>query len=142
MEDDTPVLTTPCILTTYAIDAKGYGRISFRIKHDYIKHYRHHRFVYVQYHKLTFADIEGKVIRHLCNNPSCVNPEHLVLGTHKDNTQDMIKAGRHKWRRKLTPELVQQIRNSRDSYKELITKYSLSCATIYNIIHKRGAYKD
>jgi ParB-like chromosome segregation protein Spo0J len=34
---------------------------------------------------------EGMLIRHLCNNPACVNPDHLEQGTHWDNAQDRIK---------------------------------------------------
>lgn len=39
--------------------------------------------------------IEGGLwVLHRCDNPPCVRPEHLFLGTAKDNTQDMIRKGR------------------------------------------------
>ena len=37
----------------------------------------------------------GKLVLHSCNKPSCVNPKHLRQGTNQDNSDDMIRAGRH-----------------------------------------------
>jgi len=40
---------------------------------------------------------QGKSILHRCDNPPCVNPKHLFVGTQKDNVKDMIRKGRENW---------------------------------------------
>jgi len=59
-------------------------------------------------HRLSFKyfyriDIpEGKFVCHKCDNRKCISPEHLFLGTAKDNAHDMIRKGRAVWQKKKT----------------------------------------
>ena len=47
------------------------------------------------FHKGEIPD--GQIVRHKCNNPPCVNPEHLILGSNSDNMKDMFESDRHGW---------------------------------------------
>jgi hypothetical protein len=76
----------PCWLWMASRFAGGYGRIDVN-KHSKVAH----RVAW----GLVKGDIpDGLLALHRCDNPPCVNPDHLFLGTHKDNTQDALSKGR------------------------------------------------
>lgn len=67
-------------------------------------------------HHFSWETFRGKIpkglyVLHKCDNQKCVNPDHLFLGTQKDNVQDMTKKGRHgRPRLKVSDEAAEEIR--------------------------------
>lgn len=81
-----PDTVTGCIEWTGALMHRGYGHINWRGKV-----YRTHRLSYAAVN----GDIPGGMfICHKCDNPKCLNPEHLFLGTCADNHADMVRKKR------------------------------------------------
>jgi HNH endonuclease len=97
----------------------------------------------------------GLLVLHRCDNPNCINPDHLWLGTNDDNMADMKAKGRarngvmagtykpkkgHRFsmpqRRKLSWEQVQEIRDSKRTYEQLGRQFGVSDATIWRV--KKG----
>lgn len=88
---------------------------------------------------------KGKIVRHQCDNPRCVNPSHLTLGTQKDNVADMISRGRGNWRSLkgeksptavLTAEQAREIKFSDEMGTALAARFGISQSTISAI--RRG----
>lgn len=80
--------TAKCWWWTGALDGQGYGRV----RRDKVLH---------PAHRLAWIDANGPIpdglyVCHRCDNRKCVRPDHLFLGTAKDNTQDMIAKGRRR----------------------------------------------
>lgn len=122
-----------CWQWTSRADKDGYGILS--VKDQNI---RAHRFSY-EHHIGPIP--EGMVVCHHCDNPGCVNPEHLFCGTVKDNAQDALQKQRHyvgskNGRSKLFDADVQDIKDSNLSGPTLAKRYGVTRSTINKI--KRG----
>jgi hypothetical protein len=77
-----------CWVWTAAKQASGYGKFVIRKGDTPVGA---HRLAY----QLEVGDIpEGMYVLHRCDNPSCVRPDHLFVGTHLDNMADMRAKGR------------------------------------------------
>ena len=115
-------------------DAKGYGQI--QTPGRTVKAHRH---VWEE----CFGLIpDGLCICHHCDNPACVNPAHLFLGTHADNMRDMREKGRVRRgskhpRSKLTEDDVRAIRLSALSNAELARRYQVTEPSIHQIVTRR-----
>jgi hypothetical protein len=87
--------TEACWLWTGSVNGKGYGQISQHKRG--LRPLQSHRFSWT----LHFGAIpKGMRVLHRCDNPTCVRPDHLFLGTDMDNTKDMISKGRSAWQKK------------------------------------------
>ena len=77
-----------CWIWKASCDKRGYGQFNIAKKMK-----RSHRIAW----KLTFGEIPKELyVCHKCDNPPCCNPNHLFLGTQKDNIADMLRKGRGK----------------------------------------------
>lgn len=93
----------------------------------------------------------GLKVLHRCDVPGCVNPEHLFLGTPRENTLDMIAKGRHmpmvRSRQgtnsnfaKLSPELVMAIREATGRQRDIADRFAISQASV-SLIKRRINWK-
>jgi HNH endonuclease len=133
-------------------DDPGYGQFT----EDCVEEKRSegaHRYSF-RVHKGPIPD--GLMVCHSCDVPSCVNPDHLFVGTHTDNMRDASRKGRLKWKNperpalrrgeshpghKLTEEEVREIRTSPERSATLARRLGVS-KTLIGRIRKRLTWKD
>ena len=128
--------TTECHIWTGSIDTYGYGRMKidglFRGAHR------------IAWCMAKGEEIpHGKQVLHRCDNPPCVNPEHLFLGTPADNMRDKTVKGRNISYRgeasgmaKLTNEQALEIKNGPrdiDSKKQFAKRFGVALHTVENV---------
>ena len=123
-------------------DKDGYGQYSSWKDGD---EQRVHRIMWI----LKFGSIpKGALVCHKCDNPSCCNPNHLFLGTHRDNMKDMVKKGRvgcvkgeNHGCSKLTIQQVLEIRSKYVTGKylqrQLAVEYGVDRTTISSVVNRK-----
>lgn len=129
-------------------DQRGYGTLSVGGRAG--RPYRAARIMMALIHRTIPEGIE---VCHTCDNPLCVNPKHLFLGTHKQNMEDMKAKGRsykpslygeENAASKLTKQQVSDIRQAyvsgRGSASTLAAQYGVEDSTIQHIVHNKTWY--
>ena len=131
-----------CWIWKGSTNKQGYGRLKFKRKI-----YGPHRLSY----ELYIGKIKkGLCVCHKCDNPSCINPEHLFLGTLSDNMKDAYKKGRmvipytpgekHTssiLTDKKVIEILKMKKEQKITDKKLGEKFGVNRRTINNIIHNK-----
>ena len=110
------------------------------------KHISAHRYAWI----ITHGDPGGLLVCHHCDNPPCVNPAHLFLGTTKDNSEDMMKKGRNKYRPDITKLTKEQVIDIRERYLprikgkqkgnaiQLSRQYGITNTQLYRIVQHKA----
>lgn len=95
-------------------------------------------------HRAAVNAQEGEVVRHQCDNPSCVNPDHLVVGTAKENSEDMVHKnrqarGENAGNSKLTEEEVLLIRFLKQhmSSRQVAGRFNITKTNVLDIWNRK-----
>lgn len=121
------------------LSTHGYGVFGVYLKGRGSRNIRAHRGYWELYHGSRFPD--GMFACHSCDNPACINPNHIWPGTPKQNTADMDRKGRRASRRKLSVDQVQQIVLATDPSPVLAVRFGVSAQAI-NAIRAGRSYSQ
>lgn len=139
-----PVTESGCWLWIASKNARGYGQIQVHKRRDPEKKRRGPELAHRLSWRLNRCEIPPEThVLHKCDTPACVNPDHLFLGTDKDNVADMIQKGRNNttcqpkgedhWKSKLSSETALEIFHSSDTQKAIAERFGVCKATVCHI---------
>ena len=133
--------TTECWLWTGHIDQKGYGRVSTG-KRNSLKYA--HRVSWEEANGRPVPD--GMCVLHACDTPACIRPDHLWIGTKRENNLDRVAKGRSakevpsrqgelNWAAKLSDADAREIRSmlGNTTQRHIASMYGVSQSVISNI---------
>ena len=130
-----------CWLWKAGVDQDGYGL--FLGKVGDVVYRRAHRFSVAHFKHA--HPVEKQNVCHTCDNPACVNPDHLVIGSVLDNQRDKWTKGRgrvHKgashWSTSLTDDDVRAIRLSQEKQKVIAQIYGVTQTTVSDIKRRKS----
>lgn len=111
-----------CWLWTAFRMKNGYGLFRTPAKNELA-----HRAAY----RLFSGPLDTRDVMHKCDTPACVNPQHLHLGTRKENMQDArekkrVRAGEKHGRSKLTNEQIELVKQSNGLQREIAAVFGVS----------------
>lgn len=128
-----------CWLWTGCKTPHGYGRINTAKTKGLLYTHR------IAYELANGPIPEGMHVCHTCDNPSCVNPTHLWIGTAAENMQDRNAKGRHYVTPHLSPETIKTIRQTYQTQQitqsELASMFGVSLNSIRKIL-LRESWKE
>lgn len=135
-------LSSECWIWTGGKTGTGYGHMWIVTDNNHILA---HRMSYQMHHG---PIPDGLQVCHKCDNPPCVNPSHLFLGTAKDNALDKIAKGRGRapygekhWRSKLTEQQVVEIRQIHAteglSFNAIGRRFAVKGQAVKKIVHRQ-----
>lgn len=125
---------------SYLVDSNG-CHICISHHWDYPKIYRNKRFYSISHFlwEKKFGTIKkGLLLCHKCDNPKCINLKHLFIGTHAENTKDMLNKSRDyhgsgHWFAKLNDDDVREIYASNEKRIKLSKDFGISLRYVYMI---------
>ncbi|WP_461522897.1 HNH endonuclease signature motif containing protein [Rhizobium leguminosarum] len=125
-----PVPFCGCLIWIGNVTTRGYGKISYQNKTLLA-----HRVSWELANNRRIPD--GLFVCHRCDEPSCVNPCHLFLGTPKENMVDMVFKGRSKPPRLFIEHEIKLIRATERQTRILADRFGVSLTTIKKIRSRR-----